>query len=157
MSADAHEPTPAGPFRWSMRVRFGHEDHAQVVYFPRYLDFFHQCFEDLFYERADGYRHCLEVDRVGWPAVHVETDFKSPLRHGDVFAVELTLEQLGTKSATLHYRGSRVDAAGETPVAEAKITIVCIEVGGADHFRPCAIPPRYRALFEGLRVTSHFG
>lgn len=139
-----------GPFRWRMRVRFGHEDHAQVVYFPRYLDFFHQCFEELFLERAKGYRHCLETDGVGWPAVRVETDFARPLRFDDLFEIEMSLVRIGTKSATFRYRGFRIEDGVELPVADAQITVVCIGMLGDDHFQPRPIPDSYRELFSSL-------
>ena len=35
-------------YRASVRARFGDEDHAGIVYYPRYFDFFHCAFEDFF-------------------------------------------------------------------------------------------------------------
>ena len=43
------------------------------------------------------YRESLEADATGWPAVHVEVDFQSPLRFGDVFDVDVWVEKLGGK------------------------------------------------------------
>ncbi|MEM1416543.1 MAG: thioesterase family protein [Myxococcota bacterium] len=130
-------------FRTSRRVRFGDEDHAQLVYYPRFLHFFHCAFEDLFDERAEGYRTCLERDRVGWPAVRVETDFRAPVRFGDVLVLDLWTERLGDKSVTVAYRG----AVGERECVRAAITQACVAMDG---FRATPIPPRYRALFEAI-------
>lgn len=130
-------------FRTSMPIRFGHEDHARVVYFPRFLHFFHCAFEDLFNENGVTYRQCLEGDKVGWPAVHVESDFISPLRFGDRFDVDVWVSRVGGKSATFDYRGS---VAGRL-VAKASITVACIDM---ESFQAQAIPERYRKLFEGF-------
>ena len=92
-------------FRTSLPIRFGHEDHARIVYFPRFLHFFHCAFEDFFAGNGIPYRESLETDQVGWPAVHVDVDFQSPLRFGDTFDVDVWVAEMGTKSAKFAYRG----------------------------------------------------
>ncbi len=124
-------------------MRFGDEDHAQLVYYPRFLHFFHCAFEDLFDARADGYRTCLERDRVGWPAVRVETDFMAPVRFGDLLDIDLWTERLGETSVTMAYRG----AVRGKDCVRAAITQACVDLGA---FRATAIPPAYRALFEAV-------
>src|SRR5690606_1601196 len=74
---------PRMAFTTRARVRFGDEDHAQIVYYPRFFHFFHCAFEDFFDQQGFPYRACLAVDRVGWPAVHAEADFERPVRFGD--------------------------------------------------------------------------
>lgn len=128
-------------FRTEMPIRFGDEDHARIVYFPRFLHFFHCAFEDLFNHNGIPYRHCLDVDQTGWPAVHVDVDFQSPLRFGDTFVVDVWVPKLGTKSATFAYRGT----VEERLVATAHVTVACIDMGA---FAAQPIPPKYRALFE---------
>ena len=50
-------------FKTSLRVRFGDEDHAQIVYYPRFFHFFHCAFEDFFDHQGHPYRACLDEDR----------------------------------------------------------------------------------------------
>ena len=128
-------------FRTSIPIRFGHEDHAGIVYFPRFLHFFHCAFEDFFAAQGRSYKEVLDVDGVGWPAVHVEVDYKSPLRFGDVFDIDVWVHELGGKSATFAYRGG---CAGRL-VAEARITVACIDLSA---FAAIPIPERYRRMFE---------
>ncbi len=45
-------------FHTRIKVRFGDEDHAGIVYFPRFLHFFHCAFEDFFDEQGHPYRRC---------------------------------------------------------------------------------------------------
>lgn len=127
-------------FRTTMRVRFSDEDHARIVYFPRFFHFFHVAFEDFFERSALGYRACLD-EGIGWPAVHAEADFESPARFGDLLAVELRVERLGRSSATFLYQASVEDR----PVARGKIVVACIDM---QTYRAREIPEKYRALFE---------
>ena len=90
-------------FDTELKVRFGDEDHAQIVYYPRFFHFFHCAFEDFFDEQGFPYRDCLDVDRVGWPAVHAEADFKKPVRFGEIVRATVTVMRIGEKSATFHY------------------------------------------------------
>ncbi len=128
-------------FTTRLRVRFGDEDHAQIVYYPRFFHFFHCAFEDFFDEQGFPYRDCLDVDRVGWPAVHAEADFERPVRFGDDLSLEVRVTRVGDKSATFEYAG-RV---GEQPVCKGRIVVACISM---DTYEARSIPDKYRELFE---------
>ena len=127
-----------------VRVRFGDEDHAQIVYYPRFFNFFHIAFEDFFNEQGLPYQKVLDEGGVGFPTVHLETDFKKTLRFGDVFEIEVAVEKIGRSSAVFHYLG-RKD--GEL-AAEARMTVVCVDM---KTWKPVPIPDKYRALFEQNR------
>ena len=129
-------------FRTRIPVRGGVEDHARVVYYPRFFHFFHCAFEDFFNETGRSYRQVLDEDRVGWPAVRAEADFREPLRFGDVLEVDMWCERVGEKSATFAYRGRR--AGVEAVACSARITVACIDM---DTFQGRPIPPAYRDLF----------
>lgn len=124
-----------------IRVRFGDEDHAQIVYYPRFFHFFHCAFEDFFDEQGFRYRDCLDVDRVGWPAVHAEADFERPVRFGELLEIEVRVTRVGDKSATFEYLG-RV---GGEPACRGRIVVACISM---DTYEARSIPDKYRALFE---------
>jgi 4-hydroxybenzoyl-CoA thioesterase len=132
-------------FTSEIKIRFGDEDHARIVYYPRFFDFFHRVFEDFFESEGKPYRHVLTVDKLGWPAVHASADFKAPLRFGDVLAVELTVEKVGEKSVSFLYRGLR----DGVPAVEGRTTVVCVSM---DDFKGRAIPDDYRAMFEKHRA-----
>jgi len=128
-----------------VRVRFGDEDHAQIVYYPRFFNFFHIAFEDFFGDQGHPYQQVLDVDGVGFPTVHIETDFSRTLRFGDIFEVEVTVEKIGRTSALFHYVGRKQ---GEV-AAEARMTVVCVDM---KTWQPVPIPDKYRALFEKNRA-----
>jgi len=130
-------------FRTRMPVRFGDEDHAGIVYYPRFFEYFHCAFEDFFGDHGRPYQKVLDEDLTGWPTVHLEGDFMHPLRFGDVLVVDLWVERLGNSSAVFAYRGSR-EGNPETAVT-ARVTVACVDM---KTFRAKPIPAEYRALFE---------
>jgi len=123
-----------------IRVRFGDEDHARIVYFPRFFHFFHCAFEDFFDQQGYPYRACLEEDRVGWPAVHAEADFDNPVRFGDTLRVTVSVARIGHKSATFRYAAERD---GEL-ACRGTVVVACLDM---DTYRGRPIPERYRELF----------
>lgn len=129
-------------FESRIKVRFGDEDHARIVYYPRFFHFFHCAFEDFFDEQGFPYRACLDEDRVGWPAVHAEADFESPVRFGETLTVRLVVSRVGEKSATFEYEAV---LEGGRRACRGTVTVACISM---DTFRGTPIPPKYRALFE---------
>ncbi len=129
-------------FESRIKVRFGDEDHARIVYYPRFFHFFHCAFEDFFDEQGYPYRECLDGDGVGWPAVHAEADFERPVRFGEWITVSLTIPKIGDKSVTFDYVVTREDGAR---ACTGQVVVACI---GMDDYRGRVIPDKYRALFE---------
>ncbi|MBW2463055.1 MAG: acyl-CoA thioesterase [Deltaproteobacteria bacterium] len=130
-------------------VRFGDEDHAGIVYYPRFFDFFHRAFEDFFKDHGVPYKDVLDVDNCGWPSVHAEADFASPARFGDVLSIELTVERVGSKSVTFLFRG--INRKEDRLVLTGKVTCVCVFM---DNFASRPIPDKYRAMFEQHLVAE---
>lgn len=128
-------------FTTTIRVRFGDEDHAQIVYYPRFFHFFHCAFEDFFDRQGFPYRECLESG-VGWPAVHAEADYRHPVRFGDDLVFEVVLTRMGRSSANFRYVGTISGHA--QPAVIGRVTVACIDM---KTMRAQEIPERYRALF----------
>jgi 4-hydroxybenzoyl-CoA thioesterase len=125
-------------------VRFADIDRAGIVYYPRFVDFFHRAFEDFFAVEAGTHYHRLIDDlRVGFPTVHIESDFKIPLQYGDVIRIELTVARLGQHSVAIRYRAFRPGM--DVPAAVAVITTACVDMGS---FKPIAVPEQLRRTFE---------
>lgn len=129
-------------FTTTLRVRFGDEDHARIVYYPRFFHFFHCAFEDFFDRQGLPYRECLDAG-VGWPAVHAEADYQRPVRFGDDLVIEVTLTKIGRSSATFRYVGTK--AGDDGPAVIGTVVVACIDMSA---MRAQEIPAKYRALFE---------
>ncbi|HRC85147.1 MAG TPA: thioesterase family protein [Thermoanaerobaculia bacterium] len=114
-------------YRTRFPVRFGDVDSAGIVYYPRYLHYCHVAMEEFFREvvGVDYPRSLAELD-FGLPAVHLETDFKAPLRYGDVAEVEAKVVELGRTSLTWEYTFYRLGQ--PEPLARARVVTVGLKM-----------------------------
>lgn len=133
-------------------VRFADVDHAKIVYYPVFYHYFHVAFEELFRQRmgAEAYVDLLDKEKIGFPAVHSECDYSSPLRFAESAETAITLKRLGTKSVTLDYQVSRLS--GEERVLAARGAVTCAVVDLVA-FRAVEIPKQLRSLFLELSET----
>lgn len=127
-------------FSCAIPVRFGDIDHAGIAYYPTLLHYCHVAFEE-FFEKGLGvpYPRVFGRDRVGFPTVHLEADFRKPLSFGDRLSMEVTVARLGRGSVVFRYRARLRGAVA----FEARCTTACVD---ARTFRPRPLPPRYRRL-----------
>jgi len=114
-------------FRSQLKVRFGDIDHAGIVYYPRFLHYFHVALEEFFgQELAIDYPVLIDAHRIGLPTVHLETDFSRPLRYGDSIEVEVRVINFGRTSITFGYR---VFKEGEVePCIKGHNVTVCLDM-----------------------------
>ena len=137
------------PFRFTTPVRFADIDHAGLVYYPRFFHFFHLAFEELWRARLGpkAYVELIDRDRIGFPAVRAECDFRGPLRFGDDAAIEIAIEKLGGRSIVFTYRVYR--AADHALAAEGKVVCAVTDLA---RMVAIPIPDRVRALVADLAV-----
>jgi 4-hydroxybenzoyl-CoA thioesterase len=134
-------------FKYSQPVRFADIDHAGIVYYPRYFHYFHVAFEELWRARVGpaAYSEIIDKDRVGFPAVRAECDFKAPLKFGDTAEIEVTIPRLGTKSITFRYRIFR--SADRVLCAEGQVVCAVVDLA---KFVAVAIPADVAAMLHDL-------
>ncbi len=144
-------------FSHTFPVRFADVDHAGIVYYPRFFDYFHAAFEEFFRSRLGrrGYVDLLDRRKVGFPAVRSEADYRLPLRFGDLVRVDMSISRLGGKSIHFRYRLYRVEEANQDGdgVLSAEGQVVCV-VTDLAHFRGLEIPDDLRQLFLELVVEN---
>lgn len=134
-------------FTFATPVRFADVDHAGIVYYPRFFHLFHLAFEELWRTRLGprAYVELLDRDRVGFPAVRAECDFKAPLRFGDTAEIELSVERLGATSITFRYQVYRSDP--RALCADGRVVCAVVDLA---RFAAIEIPERVRALLADL-------
>jgi len=142
-------------FRTRTTVRFADIDPAGVVYYPRFLHYCHTAMED-FFERALAlpYPKLTREHRIGFPAVHLDVDFRSPLRYGDEVAITVSIARLGKTSVDWRYDLAR---AGDGRLsAEIRIVTACLDF---DTFRARELPGWLRELLgapeHGAEAQQH--
>jgi 4-hydroxybenzoyl-CoA thioesterase len=128
-------------------VRFEDVDAANIVFFSRFLNYCHEAMEALLEPLPGGYAGLVVKRKIGLPAVHVDADFVSPLRFGDVARVNVTVERIGKSSTTFRYDFSQ--ARDGKPVATIRHVVVLSDLVA---LRSVPIPDDVRAVLQ-----SHFG
>lgn len=125
-------------------IRFSDVDPAGIAYYPRIHNIIHEAFEDLWEEYIGvRYYYLIQGEKIGFPMIHTEIDFKAPLRFGERALIRVNAFHIGRSSLGLRYL---IETRGETAV-DARTTTVCTDL---DSMHSCAIPPAYRQRFEQI-------
>jgi len=113
-------------YKTSLLVRFGDIDHAGIVYYPRFFNYVHMAFEDLFREGLGlPFDEVFNQRGIGFPIVHAESDFMKSLKYGERFRVEVYLVRVGRSSLTFGFDVIREE--GEILCARVRITNATID------------------------------
>jgi 4-hydroxybenzoyl-CoA thioesterase len=133
-------------FRKPIKVCFGDIDNAGIVYYPRFMHYFHLAMEEFFLnEMGIDYADVLHKRNLSLPTVRLESDFRRRLRYGDQINMEVRVVHMGRTSITWGYRGYRTTGEEETVVVEGQNVTVCVRT---DSFEKTEIPEWLR---KGLR------
>jgi 4-hydroxybenzoyl-CoA thioesterase len=130
------------PFVHLHRVRFDEVDAAGIAYFANFFRWCHDAMDALLASLEGGYASLVALRRLGFPTVHVEADFASPLRFGDEVHVALRVESLGKSSCALRFELRRAD--GRVAATVRQVVVLC----DLDAMRARPLPGDLRSLFE---------
>jgi 4-hydroxybenzoyl-CoA thioesterase len=123
-------------FRSHIKVCFSDIDNAGIVYYPRFMHYFHLAMEDFFSSVLSvDYSNVLHERNLSCPTVHVECNFKRRLKYGDRIEMEVSILKTGQSSITWGYRGFLHD--GSDIVVEGHNITVCVRT---DTFEKIDIP-----------------
>ena len=125
------------PFSKPIKVCFGDIDNAGIVYYPRFMHYFHLAMEEFFTsEMGIDYADVLHKRNLSLPTVHLQSDFRRRLRYGDQINIEVRVIHIGRTSITWGYAGFRT-AGEEEIVVEGQNTTVCVRT---DTFEKREVP-----------------
>jgi 4-hydroxybenzoyl-CoA thioesterase len=124
-------------FRTPIKVCFSDIDNAGIVYYPRFLHYFHLAMEEFFpSELGINYADVLHKHNLSLPTVHLESDFRRRMRYGDHIDMEVRVINIGRTSITWGYRGYRMGGVEEIVVEGHNVT-VCVRT---DTFEKVEVP-----------------
>ena len=113
------------PFRTPIKVCFADIDNAGIVYYPRFIHYFHLAMEEFFTgEVGIDYADILHERNLSLPTVHLESDFRRRLRYGDHI------------NMAWGYKGYRINGREEIVVEGQNVT-VCVKT---DTFEKIEVP-----------------
>ncbi len=129
------------PYKATWKISFGEIDYASIVYYPNFFDYFQRTEEAFMEHIGFPYPYLIGELGIGFPIVHVEADFKRPVRYGDSIDINLEVAQLGSHSVTFAFRVFK----GCELCAEARIKHVTIDKAA---FKTIEVPSELRARLE---------
>jgi len=133
-------------FRTQIKVCFSDIDNAGIVYYPRFLHYFHLALEEFFAtELGIDFADVLHTKNLAFPTVHLECDLVRKLRYGDRINMEVSVIHLGQTSITWGYKGYRAGDEGGIVVEGSNVT-VCVKT---DTFEKIDVPEWLR---QGLKT-----
>jgi len=131
-------------------VRFEDVDAAGFVFFGRFFEYVHEAMERFFDGlpprpggASPGYVDLITKRRVGFPAVHVSADYKTPLRYGDVARVTLSVAKIGNSSVTFRYAITRPSDGADIATIEHVVVATALDTA-----TKLPLPADVRALLE---------
>jgi 4-hydroxybenzoyl-CoA thioesterase len=128
-------------FSTQLTINFGDTDPAALVYFPNIFHYCHIVMERFFEERCGiPYSTLIREQRLGFPTVQIQAEFKSALRYGDVIDVKFAVTKVGAKSVSFSYQLMRES------VVCAEISQVVVAMDLATH-HSVEIPDSLRDAF----------
>ena len=137
-------------FRTPIKVCFADIDNAGIVYYPRFMHYFHLAMEEFFgAEVGIDYADVLHKRNLSLPTVHLEGDFRRRLRYGDQINMEVRVIHIGKTSITWGYKGYRINGREEIVVEGQNVT-VC---GKTDTFKKIKIPGWLRIALTNYKET----
>jgi 4-hydroxybenzoyl-CoA thioesterase len=136
-------------FQALVKVCFGDIDNAGIVYYPRFVHYFHVALEEFFASELQiEYPTVINTHRIAFPTVHLEADFRRPLRYGDQIQVEVMVHGIGKTSITWGYRVMMVGE-DHSIVVEGNNVTVCMNM---DRFEKSPVPDWLREKLEAYQV-----
>jgi 4-hydroxybenzoyl-CoA thioesterase len=128
---------PPMAFRTSIKVCFSDIDNAGIVYYPRFMHYFHLAMEEFFsLGLGIAYSDVLHTQKVTFPTVHVEAKFLQKLKYGDRIEMEVRVIKIGRTSIHWGYRGYRTENTQKLVVEGSNVT-VCVS---SDKFKKIEVP-----------------
>ena len=122
-------------------IQFHHCDPAGIVFYPQFFYICSESKEEFLGHIGYPMHRMINQERLGWPMVRLETDFKRPSRYGDQIEVDIDLFKLGGSSTGLRYVFRGED--GQRLVARTVIVLTDLERG-----KPVPIPDGMRAALQ---------
>ncbi len=139
------------PFSTRIKIRFGDTDPAGLVYYPNIFHYFHIAMEEFFSTQCGvGYDQLLAAERIGFPTVNIQTEFRAPILYGDEIDIEVFVSRPGRTSAIFEYRVTRVSD-GQLCAQSTQVHVAM----NLDTRRPCSSARKVSRSIRRRRCLSH--
>ena len=112
-------------FQLTRQVEFSETDMAGIMHFSNFFRYM-EAAEHAFFRSLGTSIHAVGND-LGWPRVHVECDFKHPLRFEDVVEISLFVREKKKKSLVYTFVFRKVNEQPAREVARGTVAVACVK------------------------------
>jgi YbgC/YbaW family acyl-CoA thioester hydrolase len=112
-------------FQLTRQVEFSETDMAGIMHFSNFFRYM-EAAEHAFFRSLGTSIHAAGND-LGWPRVHVECDFKHPLRFEDVVEISLFVREKKKKSLVYTFVFRKLNEQPAREVARGTVAVACVK------------------------------
>jgi len=112
-------------FKLTRQVEFSETDMAGIMHFSNFFRYM-EVAEHAFFRSLGTSIHAAG-NSLGWPRVHVECDFKHPLRFEDVVEISLFVRQKKKKSLVYTFVFRKLNEQPVREVARGMVAVACVK------------------------------
>ena len=135
-------------FRMTHRIEFSDTDMAGIMHFSHFFRLMERTEHAFFRSLGFSIHTELEGRTYGWPRVHAECDYKSPLRFEDEVEVVLTVRKKTNRSLTYDFLFWHTVEGESVEVARGALVAVCVAMGEDGRMGAAPIPPEIANLIQ---------
>ena len=112
-------------FKLTRQVEFSDTDMAGIMHFSNFFRFM-EAAEHAFFRSLGTSIHAAGSE-LGWPRVHVDCDFKHPLRFEDVVEICLFVREKKKKSLAYTFVFRKLNEHPPKEVARGTLAVACVK------------------------------
>jgi YbgC/YbaW family acyl-CoA thioester hydrolase len=114
-------------FKLMRQVEFSDTDMAGIMHFSNFFRFM-EAAEHAFFRSLGTSIHAAGSE-LGWPRVHVDCDFKHPLRFEDVVEIRLFVREKKKRSLAYSFIFRKLNEQPPKEVARGTLVVACVKRG----------------------------
>jgi YbgC/YbaW family acyl-CoA thioester hydrolase len=135
-------------YKITRRVEFSETDLAGIVHFSNFCRYM-EAVEHAFFRSLGFSIHSKDSNnRMGWPRVHIDVDFRTPLYFEDLVEIHLLVKEKKRTSLVYTIAFRRADDPA-TEIARGTLVTACVSRDPATgQMKAIAIPPEIAGKIE---------
>ena len=135
-------------FKLQRRVEFSETDAAGIVHFSNFFRYMESVEHAFFRSLGHSVMWQDHQPPLGFPRVHAECDYRSPLRFEDLVEIHLLVREKRPRSLSYQIRFRNLGVHPSREAARGLLTVVCVSKNPDGTFTPTRIPARLADLLK---------
>ena len=135
-------------FKVQRRVEFSETDAAGIVHFSNFFRYMESVEHAFFRSLGHSVMWQDHQPPLGFPRVHAECDYRSPLRFEDLVEIHLLVREKRPRSLSYQIRFRNLGVHPSREAARGLLTVVCVSKNPDGTFTPTRIPARLADLLK---------